>query len=151
MTIQRVSSEDAEPPIEKYLVTPAAKGEFRFFANSPDAGLAAESNTLCVHAERPQWQLIWGDLHSGQTEISCGAGSLAEHYSFGRDCASLQFITHQANDHYVTLEDWEHTRRTTEEFYQPGRYVTLLGCEWSPLTKDGGDRNIIYFEDEPRL
>ncbi|REJ95355.1 MAG: DUF3604 domain-containing protein [Planctomycetota bacterium] len=113
--------------------------------------LAAVSNPVRVHASLPEQQIFWGDLHSGQTEIGCGNGSLAEHYAFARDCAGLQFITHQANDHYVTRDDWEHTRQVTEEFYEPGRYVTFLGCEWSPLTKDGGDRNVFYRSDEPVL
>ena len=80
-----------------------------------------------------------------------GNGSLAEHYAFGRDSAGLQFITHQANDHYVTQDDWVQTRQVTEQFHEPGRYVTILGCEWSPLTKDGGDRNVFYRHDEPVL
>lgn len=110
-----------------------------------------ESNAITVHAAAPELPLFWGDLHSGQTEIGCGCGSLAEAYAFARDCAGLQFITHQANDHYVTQEDWVHTRTVTEEYYEPGRYVPFLGCEWSPLTKDGGDRNVIYRHDEPVL
>lgn len=112
---------------------------------------SAVSNTVEVHGSRPTQQLFWGDLHSGQTEIGCGCGSLAEHYAFGRDCAGLQFMTHQANDHYVTVDDWEHTRQVTQEFDEPHRFVAILGCEWSALTKDGGDRNVFYLEDEPQL
>ena len=30
-------------------------------------------------------------------------------------------------------------------------FAAFLGCEWSPPTEDGGDRNVIYRHDEPRL
>jgi hypothetical protein len=151
ISIEQLPTADADPPIEKFRVTALAEGRFQFRAMATDERLEAISNAVHVHNQRPRWQLFWGDLHSGQTEIGCGAGSLAEHYAFGRDCAGLQFITHQANDHYVTADEWVETRRTTDEFYEPGRYVPLLGCEWSALTKDGGDRNVFYLRDEPQL
>jgi hypothetical protein len=127
--------------------TEPGRSEFQVEAGS----FHATSNALTVYAVAPERSLFWGDLHSGQTEIGCGCGSLAEHYAFGRDVASLQFITHQANDHYCTLDDWNHTREVTEQFHEPGRYIPILGCEWSPLTKDGGDRNVFYRDDEPKL
>ncbi len=109
------------------------------------------SNPFRIHTEPPERSVFWGDLHAGQCDIGCGAGSLAEHYAFGRDIAGLEFITHQPNDHYVTRADWEFSRTETDAFYEPGRYVTFLGCEWSPPTRDGGDRNVFYRQDEPRL
>ncbi len=138
-------------PAYHFRVSSALPGRYRFRAQSAELPASAESNLVVVHEQLPQRQIFWGDVHSGQSEIGCGCGSLAEHYAFGRDCSGLQFITHQANDHYVTLDDWNETRRVTNDFYEPGRYVPLLGCEWSPLTKDGGDRNVFYRDDEPTL
>jgi hypothetical protein len=120
-------------------------------ATIPGTDWVAHSNPIRVHAQRPEQRVFWGDFHSGQCEIGCGLGTLSDHYRFARDAAGLQFITHQGNDHYVTCADWQHTRQTTEEFYEPGRYVPFLGCEWSPPTRDGGDRNVAYLHDEPRL
>jgi hypothetical protein len=138
-------------PIYRFHAMFSSCGTFRLRASSEQCEDPALSNFVTVRDAQPKQRLFWGDLHSGQTEIGCGCGSLAEHYAFGRDCAGLQFITHQANDHYVTLEDWNHTREVTRQFYEPGRYVALLGCEWSALTKDGGDRNVYYRDDEPVL
>ena len=140
---------DAERRVSRFRATAREAGTYRFSAKAKR--LEAVSNPVTVHVSRPARHIFWGDLHSGQTEIGCGNGSLAEHYAFGRDCAGLQFITHQANDHYVTRDDWTHTREVTEAFHSPGQYVTFLGCEWSPLTKDGGDRNVFYRHDEPVL
>ncbi|MDA0587800.1 MAG: DUF3604 domain-containing protein [Planctomycetota bacterium] len=140
---------DSVRPAYRHSVTFSEPGVFRLFASSDD--LSTVSNPVTIHKTKPELSLFWGDVHSGQTEIGCGSGTLAESYAFGRDCAGLQFITHQANDHYVTLDDWNHTREVTEQFYEPGVYVPFLGCEWSPFTKDGGDRNVIYNYDETVL
>lgn len=144
-------------PVERDTVRPAQHFDVTFdtpgvvILNATGSGFSAESNPVTVHESAPIEQLFWGDLHSGQTEIGCGCGSVGESYAFGRDCAGIQFITHQANDHYVTLDEWNETRRDTDEHYEPGRYVPILGCEWSPLTKDGGDRNVFYGDDDPVL
>jgi hypothetical protein len=149
-TVERLPADNPDAPVEKFQVSVSQAGNTSFRAASGEE-LLTETNTVRVHETKPPLQLFWGDVHSGQTEIGCGGGSLAEHYAFGRDCAGLQFTTHQANDHYITLDEWNHTREVTDEFYEPGRYVPFLGCEWSALTKDGGDRNVFYLEDEPRL
>ncbi len=128
-----------------------APGDYQLRATLPGTDLETVSNAVRIHAERPLQQLFWGDLHSGQTEIGCGAGTLAAHYQFARDVASLQFVTHQANDHYITLPLWNQTRAVTASFNEPDNFVVFLGCEWSPPTADGGDRNVIYRTDEARL
>jgi predicted TIM-barrel fold metal-dependent hydrolase len=63
----------------------------------------------------------------------------------------VEIVTHQANDHYVTRAEWDRTRQATQACAAPGRFVPILGCEWSAFTKDGGDRNVFYASDEPRL
>lgn len=142
---------DAEPvrPAYHFDVNFSQPGLFRLNVKAGD--LEATTNAVTVHQSQPERELFWGDVHSGQTEIGCGSGTVAESYAFGRDCAGLQFITHQSNDHYVTLSDWNHVRNVTEDYYEPGVYVPFLGCEWSPFTKDGGDRNVIYNYDETVL
>lgn len=142
---------DAEPvrPSYHFEATFNKPGLFRLNAESGE--FQSTTNPITVHQEQPALELFWGDVHSGQTEIGCGSGTVAESYAFGRDCAGLQFITHQSNDHYVTLDDWAHVREVTDDFYEPGVYVPILGCEWSPFTKDGGDRNVLYGYDEPVL
>ena len=140
-----------DPPAYRFAVKFNEAGTYRLAASLPESDLVAESNPIYIHATPPAWRHFWGDLHSGQTEIGCGAGSMREHFVFARDAAGLQFATHQANDHYITRELWEQTHIETEACYEAGRFVTFLGCEWSALTEDGGDRNVIYRYDEPRL
>ena len=126
-------------------------GACRFRAAVPGTGLQAESNPVRIHSEPPALRLFWGDLHAGQGEIGCGVGSLAHFFTFVRDAAGLQFASYQPNDHHVTLEEWQEMQRETEAFDDPGRFVTFLGYEWSPPSKDGGDRNVVFRRDEARL
>ncbi len=139
------------PPAYHYMVQLDKEGTHRIASEIASSGITSESNPIRVHKTKPATSIFWGDLHSGQTLIGCGAGTLAEHYAFGRDAAGLTFITHQANDHYVTVADWQETRKVTKQFYEPGKYIAILGCEWSPMTPAGGDRNVFYKNDEPRL
>ncbi|MEM7031530.1 MAG: DUF3604 domain-containing protein [Chloroflexota bacterium] len=138
-------------PVYHFEATFDQPGDTQFIASASNLERDAHSNPLYIHATRPTWQPFWGDLHGGQTDIGCGAGTLADHYSFARDVAGLCFTSQQANDHYVSLDDWNHAREVTPTFDEPGRFAAFLGCEWSPLTEDGGDRNVIYQHDEPRL
>ena len=138
-------------PVYRFPVRFGRPGLYRLSASAPGTCLQTESNPLRIHAERSTLQLFWGDLHSGQGEIGCGVGSVAEHYTYARDVAALQFTSHQGNDHHITLDMWEEVRRQTEVYDEPGRFIAFLGCEWSAMTEDGGDRNVIYRHDEPRL
>ena len=113
--------------------------------------LEAETNPVQVYLETPEQRIYWGDLHSGQSEIGCGVGTLENHYAYARDVASLQFTSQQANDHYITRAMWKHVRSITPKYNDEGKFLAILGCEWSPPTEDGGDRNVLYRHDEPRM
>ena len=51
----------------------------------------------------------------------------------------------------VTAAEWEETALVTRELHEPGRFVPLLGVEWSALTPLGGDRNIYFPGDQAQL
>jgi len=114
-------------------------------------GFSCLSNPVQVTADKDLSRLHWGDLHAGQSEIGCGAGTLDHHFAYARDVAGLEFASQQANDHYVTRAIWEHVREVTRHHNDEGHFLAYLGCEWSPYTPDGGDRNVIYMDDEPRM
>jgi len=126
-------------------------GTHRLRAHLPDTNLQATVNPIRVTSEPPVLRVFWGDLHAGQGSIGCGTGSVTHHFDYARQVAGLHFATHQANDHHVSLDLWEETRRETQTAHEEGAFVTLLGCEWSASTPYGGDRNVIYRRDEPRL
>ncbi len=114
-------------------------------------GLKAVANPVRVAREHPVLRVFWGDLHAGQGQIGCGVGSVRHHFDWARHVAGLQLCSHQGNDHHVSLDLWERTREETAAADEEGRFVAFLGCEWSANTPEGGDRNIFYRRDEPRL
>lgn len=136
-------------PVWEIPLTWTKVGVHRIEVSSGD--LACVANPTRVTESPPEQRVFWGDVHAGQSEIGCGAGSLDNHYAYARDVAGLQFASQQANDHYVTRAIWDHVREVTPRYDEPGRFLAYLGCEWSPYVEDGGDRNVMYLTDERRM
>lgn len=111
-------------------------------------GNCAEGSPIICHASPPQFRRFWGDPHSGQTRVGCGAGTVEEHFHFMREVANMDFGTHQSNDFMVSNEDWAETCRITREYNADGEMVAFLGYEWSGDTAVGGDRNVIFLDDD---
>lgn len=85
----------------------------------------------------------WGDLH-GQSGETIGTNPARAYFTFGRDKAFLDVIGHQGNDFQISDAIWDDLNALTAELYQPGRFVTFPGYEWSGNTGMGGDRNVFY-------
>ncbi len=104
--------------------------------------LLARSNPLRVVDSSDRLH-YWGDLH-GQSEETVGSNTIDQFFSFARDTAFLDVAGHQGNDFQVTPPFWEKIQQTTRRFYEPGRFVTFPGYEWSGNTGMGGDHNVIF-------
>lgn len=115
-----------------------------------DGLLSARSNPVCVGQERPKELLLWGDLH-GHTLFSDGRGTVEEYYDFAENVAGLDFCA--VSDHAFELVDamWEHSKGVTNRVNKPGRFVTFQAYEWSGTTKQGGDHNCYFLDDDPPL
>ncbi len=126
----------------------AAEGVYRLGAAGP-GGLAAESNPLVVGGDR--LRVLWGDLH-GHSGLSDGTGSPRDYFAYAREVAGLDLVALTDHDHWgmeplaLHPELWEEIRRETGRFHEPGRFVTLLGFEWTSWVQ--GHRHVLYF-DEP--
>ena len=108
----------------------------------------ATSNPLVVSAEGPR--VFWGDLH-GHSNYSDGTGVPEEYFVYARDVSGLDVAALTDHDHWGMLplyqrpELWQEIERRTREFHQPGRFVTLLGYEWTNWIH--GHRHVLYFDD----
>ena len=119
-------------------------------AFDPESGAAGMSNPIVIR-ENPKERLYWGEIH-GHTELSDGNGTPEEHYEYARGVALLDFaaitdhITHADGDANVTK--WEVSRRATDAFDSPGKFVTLHGYEpwFGPLDFRYAHANV-YFPD----
>ncbi len=115
-----------------------------------DGQLSAVSNPVCVAKKRPKELFLWGDLH-GHTLFSDGRGTVEEYYDFAENMAGLDFCA--VSDHAFELVDamWEHSKKVTNRLNKPGRFVTFQAYEWSGTTKQGGDHNCYFLDDDPPL
>jgi hypothetical protein len=124
----------------------ASAGIHRLAITDHANDLSASSNPIECVAGSPPFQVRWGDIH-GQSQIGCGSRSLAHYFAHARDVAGLDFASHQANDFLVSNADWEETQKVTAQVNEPGRFISLLGIEWSGETRVGGDRNVYFPSD----
>jgi hypothetical protein len=128
-----------------------ATGIARVRAVGP-GGLEAEGNPLVVTADGPR--ILWGDLH-GHTSWSDGTGTPEDYFLYARDVALLDVASLTDHDHWGVLpldeapDRWEKIRETARRFHEPGRFVTLLGYEWTSWIY--GHRHVLYFGDEGRI
>ncbi|HKA14697.1 MAG TPA: CehA/McbA family metallohydrolase [Myxococcota bacterium] len=111
--------------------------------------LRAQSNPLIVSAEGPR--VLWGDLH-GHSAFSDGTGLPEDYFTYARDVSALDVVALTDHDHWGILplaehpELWREIRVQTRRFHAPGRFVTLLGFEWTSWIY--GHRHVLYFTDD---
>ncbi len=98
----------------------------RLRANGKKA-FGAQSNPALCAADLPEERVFWGDLHSHARRSFDATGDLPFHYA--RDVARLDFYA--LTDHVEQLSDemWEEIRLATHDWYDPGRFATILGYE----------------------
>jgi len=116
------------------------------------SGIEGDSNPILVSADAQN--VFWGDLH-GHTALSDGTGTVEDYFRYARDVSALDVVAVTDHDHWGVLqldqnpEFWEETKAQTRRFNQPGRFVTLLGYEWTNWIY--GHRHVLYFEDEGEI
>lgn len=115
-------------------------------------GLYGRSNALVV--EKHGARVLWGDLH-GHSQLSDGTGTPEDYFRYARDVAGLDVVALTDHDHWGlqplahTPELWQRIRAAVMAFHVPGRFVTLLGFEWTNWIH--GHRHVLYFRDEGRV
>lgn len=109
--------------------------------------VVATSNPIAVRPTQKEYRLYWGDTQA-QTASTVGIGTVDEYYRFARDLAGLDFVTHQGNDFMLSDADVDEVRRETKKFHRPNHFIPFFGYEWSGATGAGGDRNVLYLDDD---
>ena len=125
-------------------------GIYRVDATDSDNELEAEGNPLRCVENRGTHQPFWGDLH-GQSEETVGTNPVSSYFRFAREAALSDFAGHQGNDFQITEAVWKEIKAQANTQYDPGRFVTFVGYEWSANTPLGGDHNVYYPGDDGPL
>ena len=109
----------------------------------------ARSGQLVARSNPVAKGKYWGDLHA-QSDATVGTGSEEEYFRFARGVARLDFCSHQGNDFQITDDDWRRLNEQARAFHEDDKFVVFPGWEWSGNTPAGGDRNVIFLdEDQP--
>lgn len=99
--------------------------------------------------DRQAFHIYWGDLH-GHSSISDGTQNNEtpkrqtpdDYYRYGRDVMKLDFLALTDHAEYISEDEWKELQQVASRFDAPGRFVTLLGYEWSDETK--GHRVVLF-------
>lgn len=121
------------------------EGIFRVLALEEGGVLEGRSNPIPVVADAADKMLLWADLHQ-HSNLSDGTGKPDELYRYARDVANLDVMALTDHDHHglrpLGPSPWKEVRDATEDFYNPGAFVTFLGYEWTNWSY--GHRNVYY-------
>ncbi|MCZ6508116.1 MAG: CehA/McbA family metallohydrolase [Acidobacteria bacterium] len=127
------------------------EGIFAVAASGPD-GLWGQSNPLVATADGRR--ILWADLH-GHSGLTDGTGSPADYFTYARDVAALDVVALTDHDHWgmepLALHPhlWQQIVDETARVHKPGRFVTLLGYEWTSWIH--GHRHVLYFDDRGEI
>jgi hypothetical protein len=95
-------------------------------------------------------RIYWGDTH-GHISYADGQGTSDGYYRFARDDARLDFAT--LSDHALWLDDseWLDLQQKVATYNDPGRFVPILGNEWTVALPEG--HHNLYYRDStsPRI
>ena len=122
-------------------------GTYRLAAMTQN-GIVGTSNPVVVSQDGER--IYWGDLH-GHSALSDGTATPEDYLTYARDVARLDVVALTDHDHWgiVFLDQaaslWREIREQTDRFNDPGKFVTLLGYEWTSWLH--GHRHVLYFEE----
>lgn len=121
------------------------EGVYTIKAISDDRTVEVLSNPIMCKEKLPEYKLYWGEIHT-HTALSDGRGTPEKAYVYARDVANLDFASVTDHAHFdFTDADWEETKKAAVQFNEPGRFVTILGYEW---TRSWDHRNVYYLDDD---
>lgn len=123
-------------------------GVYRARALNSNSRTIATSNPLEVLSlDSKESEIYWGEIHA-HTEMSDGSGGFSELYRHARDEGCLDFAA--ASDHacYFSDNEWLWMQDVTNAWNEPGKFVTLVGCEWAGKEVH---RNIYTCKDRLKL
>lgn len=147
--VKMVAGDRGAKPVR---VVPQSAGVLLVQASDPEGRLeAATSNPTLVSDEQPRaYRLYWGDLQ-GHSNFSDGSASPEEWWRYARDVARLDVAVLTDHDHWgYTLLDqdeaaWQHLLQLSRSFYEPGKFVTFPGYEWTNWQY--GHKHVIFLRE----
>lgn len=117
-------------------------GVYRFRFESKDGKIKGAANPVWVR-ENPTTRIYWGETH-GHCGFAEGQGTPDGFFRFGRDDARLDFLTHSEHDLWMDDHEWEVLKQNVEKYTEEGKFIALLGYEWTARAERGGHHNVFF-------
>ncbi|MBI3969714.1 MAG: CehA/McbA family metallohydrolase [Chloroflexi bacterium] len=127
--IATVMLDRAEQRSVRLRFVPRAEGIIRLRAQSVDGRLYAHSNPSRCAAAAPAERLYWGDIHGHTSYSGDGTGAPEDAYRYARDVSGLEIYGNADHDGALSEQDWREIVERNARYYEPGRFVTLVGYE----------------------
>jgi len=146
-----VTFDGTEEGRKRVSFTPSEEGVFRITAEGEEP-LLALSNPVVVQAGVEP--ILWADLH-GHSGLSDGTGTPEDYFAYARDVAALDVVALTDHDHWgfqfldAHPRLWERIRDAVRAHHEPGRFVALLGYEWTSWIH--GHRHVLDFDADEEL
>ncbi len=148
---QRIELGDDAAGARRFSLTLEKPGAWIFAVRDSEGLLEAEvSNPILVTpAGDERYHLYWGDLQI-HGNLSDGTGTPDDLYGYARDVARLDVAAVTDHDQwgYEPLKGpsggWRKAVSATEQFHEPGRFVTFPAYEYTNWTT--GHRHVIFAE-----
>lgn len=124
-------------------------GTYRVRARLASTELQDETLSNPLRVGEDLAPVFWADLH-GHSNYSDGTGTPRHFYEYARDVSALDIVVLTDHDHFgvrfmdATPEIWEEIQTEVERINEPGRFVALLGYEWTSWLY--GHRHVVYFD-----
>ena len=117
-------------------------GVYRFSIRSNDGGVTGVANPVWVRRDANR-RIYWGDTH-GHCGFAEGQGTPDGFFRFGRDDARLDFLTHSEHDIWMDDREWQTLIENVEKYNDEGRFIAILGYEWTAPHHLGGHHNVFF-------
>lgn len=124
-------------------------GVVRIRARASAGAVAFDQTTNPLQIAEGALPILWGDLQN-HSNVSDGTGRPEDLLRYARDVAALDVVSVTDHDHWGLRfldqdpETWRHILEVTEEYHEPGRFVTLPGFEWTNWIH--GHRHVVFFD-----
>ena len=117
-------------------------GVYRFAIESEDGEVRGVANPVWVRRD-PKLRIYWGDTH-GHCGFAEGQGTPDGFFRFGRDDARLDFLTHSEHDIWMDDFEWQTLVENVQKYNDEGRFIAILGYEWTATHELGGHHNVFF-------
>lgn len=114
-----------------------------------DGTVAARTGPVRALTE-PELLPFWADFN-GQSAENGGTNSADSFFSFARDIAPVDAVSHLGTGHGITHDIWGFLNELSDTFDASGRFLAVPGYTWSGNTALGGNRIVLFPDSDRRL